>query len=348
MQKLNCISDTFLSCTYNTVHVYPLYIISVMKSPRFTGLSPTLAALLPPVAAQDASCASVKAKPRTKSASTAAAKSEEKPAPYVPDFLAKKNAHPRDAFITFDEGPHIYTVNGEQGFTSVTTFVHQQFPTFDAEAIVANILASDKYAYDPTYTYYGMTREAILADWDKNRNQSACAGTNMHRDIEYYFNRETVTNDSVEYQYFQQFVADYPDLVPYRTEWMVYHEFYKLSGSIDMVFENPDGTLQIYDWKRCKKIDKASFGGKTALTPCIAHMPDSNYWHYSIQLNMYKRILEDKYGKKVTGLYLVCLHPDNTHKNYERIPVPMLEADIQALLDTWQEKRAAGTVAKAH
>ena len=29
--------------------------------------------------------------------------------------LSKKNAHPRDEFITFEEGPHIYTVCGERG-----------------------------------------------------------------------------------------------------------------------------------------------------------------------------------------------------------------------------------------
>ena len=39
------------------------------------------------------------------------------------DYLAKTvNPHPRDAAITFDEGPHIYTVNGDSSFMSVTTF----------------------------------------------------------------------------------------------------------------------------------------------------------------------------------------------------------------------------------
>ena len=28
----------------------------------------------------------------------------------VPDYLAKKNHHPRDDHISFEEGPHIYTV----------------------------------------------------------------------------------------------------------------------------------------------------------------------------------------------------------------------------------------------
>jgi CRISPR/Cas system-associated exonuclease Cas4 (RecB family) len=261
----------------------------------------------------------------------------------LPDFLAKKNIHPRDEFITFDEGPHIYTVHGELGYTSVTTFVHKHFPSFDSDRIIANILKSPRHKTDPTYKYYNQTKEEIELAWEINRNQASGAGTKMHYDIECYFNELPVENDSTEFKYFQNFCKDFVDshdgLKPYRTEWMVYYEEYKISGSIDMIFENPDGTIQIYDWKRCKSIEYEAFGDSRAITPCIAHMPDSNYWHYSIQLNMYKMILEEKYGKKVTGLYLVCLHPDNPYKNYDRIEVPILTEEIQELLSWWQETK---------
>ena len=39
-----------------------------------------------------------------------------------PDKLAKINAHPRDCRITFDEGPHIYTVDGVQDYDLQTLF----------------------------------------------------------------------------------------------------------------------------------------------------------------------------------------------------------------------------------
>ena len=45
----------------------------------------------------------------------------------------------------------------------------------------------------------------------------------------------------------------------------------------------------------------------------------------------YKKILEDKYDKKVTDLYLVCLHPDK--KNYEKIKVADLQKDIEELFN---------------
>lgn len=247
-----------------------------------------------------------------------------------PTYLSTKNAHPRDAFISFEEGPHIYTVMGERNtYTSVTTWNHKHFPKFDADAIIDKMMKSKNWN-SPTYKYYGMTREQIKQMWDSKRDNSAGAGTNMHFDIECYYNELEVTNDSIEFQYFKKFVADFPDLKPYRTEWMVYYEELKLSGSIDMIFENPDGTIQIYDWKRSQEIVYDTPFGR-AITPCISHLPDTNYWHYSLQLNTYKKILEDKYGKTVTGLYLVCLHPDNPTKTYERIEVPILTKEMDDL-----------------
>ena len=43
-------------------------------------------------------------------------------------------------------------------------------------------------------------------------------------------------------------------------------------------------------------------------------------------------ILEHKYGKTVTTLCLVRLHPDNSYKTYERIEVPILEKEIDDLI----------------
>lgn len=247
----------------------------------------------------------------------------------VPTYLAQKNPHPRDQHIEFDEGPHIYTVYGKTGYTSVTTFIHQQFSHFDADGIIDGMIRRGKLN-DPTNKYYGMTKEQIKQAWDANRDAAAGAGTQLHYDIECFYNNITVNNDSIEYRYFQQFLADYPELKPYRTEWTVFYEEYKLSGSIDMIFENPDGTLQIYDWKRCREIVYDNHF-QSAETKCIAHLPDTNFWHYAIQLNTYKTILEHKYGKKITGLYLVCIHPDNPLRNYERIEVPVMEKEIADL-----------------
>ena len=247
-----------------------------------------------------------------------------------PDFLAKKNAHPRDEFISFDEGPHIYTIHGKQGYTSVTTWNHRHFEEFDADAIITNMLRGRRMK-DPTYKYFGMTREQIKDDWDNNRDQAAEAGTKMHYDIECYYNECSNENNSIEYEYFMNFTKAFPELKPYRTEWTVFHEELKLAGSIDMIFENENGDLLIYDWKRSREIVKTSNWNKSSNTEVISHIPDTNYWHYCLQLNTYKAILEAKYNKKVVGLYLVCLHPDNKNKNFQRIKVIDLQNEVKDL-----------------
>ena len=139
-----------------------------------------------------------------------------------------------------------------------------------------------------------------------------------------------VKNPSIEYEYFLRFHKQHSELEAYRTEWMIYDKELKLAGSIDMVFKNKDGTLSIYDWKRCKEIKKEN-RWDSAITECINHLPDTNYWHYSLQLNTYKAMLESKYGVKVKDLYLVCLHPNNKNNSYQKIKVPILKNEIKDL-----------------
>lgn len=251
----------------------------------------------------------------------------------VLDYLAKLNAHPRDARIQFEESTHIYTVDGDSNYMSVTTWNHHHFPKFDSKKIISQIVNSRKHKTDPEYKYYMMTAEQIEAMWNANRDGASSSGTNMHYDIECYYNQVEVTNDSIEYAYFRKFLEENPHLLPYRTEWMIYHEDLKIAGSVDMVYRNPDGTLLIYDWKRCKEIVKTNAYGSTATTECVRHLPDTNFWHYALQLNTYKTIIEEKYGAKVVGLCLVCLHPDNANGSYQIINVPFLEKEIAELFD---------------
>lgn len=243
-------------------------------------------------------------------------------------YLANLNPHERDACISFDEGPHIYTINGDSNYMSVTTWNHSHFEHFDADAIIKKMMSGKKWSESK---YYGMSVEEIKASWEKNRDEAASAGTKMHYDIESYYNKQIVKNDSKEYAYFMKFVETFPNLKPYRTEWMIWHKELRFAGSIDMVYEKEDGTLMIYDWKRSKEIKKTSAFDKYSHTECINHLPDTNFWHYSLQLNTYKAILEAKYGKTVSDLYLVCLHPNNS--SFQLIKVPDLKEEIKTLFE---------------
>lgn len=284
-----------------------------------------------------ASAATTTTTPTAKETTDAGASASSSSSLPEPTHLACLNPHPRDEHILFDAGPHTYTIYGEGGYTSVTTWIHSHFGHFNADAIISKMMRSPKW---PENKYYGMTREEIKAAWDANRDEAATAGTAMHYDIECFYNGMTPTNTSIEFRYFTEFEAARTNpetgfgrfLRPFRTEWMVYFEEAKLAGSIDMVYEDTrDGTLQIYDWKRSKEIKKTN-SFQSATTECISHLPDTNYWHYSLQLNLYRQILQRKYGKVVVGLYLVVLHPDNRSGTFERIKVPFLETEMADLL----------------
>ena len=249
------------------------------------------------------------------------------------DYLQKKNAHVRDANISFQDEGHIYTIkhggksdDGDTGFTSVTTWLHSLFEKFDADKIINNMMKSSRWSENK---YYGMTKSEIKDLWNANGQAASSAGTKLHYDIECTYNKMQVTNDSVEYKYFLEFYNKYCDLEPYRTEMLVYDEELRLSGSIDMIFRCSDGSFEIYDWKRSKEIVKVSKWGKWIKSDVLSHLPDTNYWHYSLQLNTYKAILIKKYGMNVQNLYLVVLHPDN--KTYLRILVPDLQKEVALL-----------------
>ena len=260
-----------------------------------------------------------------------------------PTYLAKQNPHPRDEQISFEETAHKYTITLENGiplenYISVTTWIHTLFSKFDADAIIVKMRNSNKW--NPQNKYYGKTDDEIKKLWNDNRDLAAQQGTQMHFDIECYYNNIYVKNDSIEFNYFRQFEQDrlsakelvfdesHSKMVPYRTEWVVFDEEYQFAGSIDMVYECPDtGNLRIYDWKRCKEIKKSNpFANATA--KCVDHLPDTNFWHYTLQLIMYKYILERKYNKKVEELCLVCLHPENKNGLYIKIKVPILIDEI--------------------
>ena len=245
------------------------------------------------------------------------------------DALARRNPHPRDQFITFDPGPHVYTVNADSGYTSVTTWLHSHFEAFDPDKTASRIT---ERGAQPGSKYYGMTKEEIMASWERNGREASEAGTALHENIERFYNGlpvGTEAREAADYGLFELFQKANAALVPYRTEWMVWDAELRLAGSIDMVFVNGDGSLSIYDWKRCKDIRKTAYGGRYSKTECIEHIPDSNYWHYALQLNVYAALLEKNYGKTVKNMSLVVLHP--RQRGPMVLSVPWLRSEVTAL-----------------
>ena len=68
----------------------------------------------------------------------------------------------------------------------------------------------------------------------------------------------------------------------------------------------------------------------------LDHLPDTNYWHYSLQLNIYRRILQELYGVVVSELALVVLHPNFDH--YRVIQLNMMDDEVEAMFQVRAER----------
>jgi len=233
-------------------------------------------------------------------------------------FLAQQNAHPFDARIQLTD-KHVYILdNSSKDMVSCTTFNGRFFKPFIKADAIANIMKSDKYLSDPDYKYYQKSTEVIEAEWEFSNK----AGTQLHNEIENFLNKVAVSNNSKEYGFFQSFLKDHKDYTPFRTEWIIFAETLRIAGSIDAVFKDPHGDYVIFDWKR-SVVTYSDF--ENAKYP-LEHFKDNTFVKYSLQLNMYRHILETFYGIKIKSMFIIELHPDNN--SYKKIAVERWEKEM--------------------
>ncbi len=255
------------------------------------------------------------------------------------------NRHERDERLHFDAREHVYTIDG-QVFRSVTTIVEDQFEKFDAD------YWAEKKALD-----LGLTPDEIKAQWAHKGEIARTLGTQMHEKIERYYlglpsspppqggrlrAGEPSPSGELEggqggldetYQLFLRFTRQY-HLTPYRTEWAIFDEDSRVAGTLDFL-DLQDGVFTIYDWKRSNKIlyqgqpDTVSRFGKTALQP-IGHIPDTTYWHYALQVSIYRYILEKNYHIRTAAGRLAIFHPDYGRPHV--VEVPYLREEAIAVL----------------
>lgn len=247
--------------------------------------------------------------------------------------LADLNKHERDKRIKFLDKGHKYWIDDDNtDLISCTTFIKKFLNEFDTDAVIDNIMKSEKYNNDPDYKYYGMKEDDIKKLWNDNSKKAMNNGTNLHLDIENFYNGIDIKNDSIEYKQFLNFYEEHKKMKIYRTEWLIFSDILKITGAIDAVFIDDNRELILCDWKRSKEINYKNFNNHKALYP-FDHLQDCNYSQYSLQLNLYRIIIETYYGFKVKEMFLVVMHPDNISGNYEKIMVPRMQKESEWLFD---------------
>ena len=243
------------------------------------------------------------------------------------DLLSSKNHYERDERIQFSDSDHTYLIDKKNKAVSVTELIGRYFPKFDKE-----------FWANKESIKTGKPKNEILKKWDELGKKARDLGTELHEQIENFYNsKEYIRSKELDkfFKFHKNHIQD--KYQPHRTEWRIFDEDKNLAGTVDMVYEKENGELFIFDWKRSKKIINSD-GSIEKNNPFenglngLSHLPSSDYVKYCLQQYIYKNILESKYDKKVSSMNLLILHPHL--ENYHIIQVESFKNETKYLLDS--------------
>jgi ATP-dependent exoDNAse (exonuclease V) beta subunit len=208
--------------------------------------------------------------------------------------------------VVFNSENHTYLKNGKN-LISVTSLVSKFKNVFDSEYWSAKIALRDN-----------KSQEQVLKEWKEKSKKSCEIGTAIHKIFEDYVDKKySIINDNLMFDFLQlennyyneflekkniaiKFIKDFflkERLTPLFTEYIVHNNF--IAGQVDCICKNKQGEIFIIDFKTNDKIETNSYGKN--LKGVLKEVPDSSFYHYSLQLSIYKQLL----NKEVKGLYLV-------------------------------------------
>ena len=225
--------------------------------------------------------------------------------------------------ITLNKETHEYKLDTDPGiaFTSVTTYVDKFFEGFDAQKIATKLVNNH-----PKYSSY--TVESLIAEW----NATADHGTKVHNEIEEWIKEGTEPSeikaingkDWLESYKLKSNIDVFSEVIIYSTE-------LSIAGTVDILAKNNDtGEYELIDWKTSKKIETVSFGNKMGTHDATKHIMDCNFYHYSVQLSLYRYILEEYYNIKINNQLIAHIRNDGVNA----IVAPYMKSEIREMLDS--------------
>ena len=157
----------------------------------------------------------------------------------------------------------------------------------------------------------GTEVEDIVSYWERKGEVARARGTLLHFHCEQMVNGRPIQQPhSTEFQQahalYEQLLA--AGLKPFRAEVNLYSTKLQVAGQADLLMRFNNGNVVVIDWKRSKEIKFENNWGH--LKYPLQHLPETNYYLYCLQLNMYGTMLETECGMTVVGYYLAVVHPD--------------------------------------
>jgi N-acetyl-anhydromuramyl-L-alanine amidase AmpD len=112
----------------------------------------------------------------------------------------------------------------------------------------------------------------------------------------------------------------------------------ELAGSVDFVGQKSDGSYVIMDWKTSKKLNDQGWDkayGKKAYYP-IEHVNDCEKNKYTMQLNLYKYILEQHYGLQISSMVIASFQ--ESYSPYFYTEVDDMGDEVRKILEDFRSK----------
>ena len=241
--------------------------------------------------------------------------------------------------IKFLEEGHQYFI-GDQEYIPVSNIIKRYEPVVDWDQKAAD------YAMK-----YGKRKEDVQKDWKLNNLKSTISGTRTHEFGESYTNvlcgHPELICEQNKPQYIKEYntmVATYPkeeavkkfydelekNLHPVGAEFKLSTEYLewaeRICGTCDLLFYDSDKDgYMLMDWKTNKSLIKefARTNG-IMMTGCMSKYIDEPLSHYTLQFNIYQKLLES-IGLKIIDRVLIWLKDDGT---YERISIPKIDDNV--------------------
>ena len=191
-------------------------------------------------------------------------------------------------------------------FQSVTGFLSQFKKPFDSEMIAARVAKSR-----------GTSKKVVLAEWKDISDIALTLGTNVHKWIEDYYNglNPAMPTDDRELDRVNKFLSLYNTklhkFTPIHQEFRLFSRKWGLAGTLDALFKLNEGRY-VGDWKTNKKFttDDTSEGRRQKLLYPFEDMWDNSLNGYSIQLSLYRLMLQEESGYETQGGFLVWIGPN--------------------------------------
>ena len=103
----------------------------------------------------------------------------------------------------------------------------------------------------------------------------------------------------------------------------------KISGTFDILAkDNNTGQYELIDWKTTKKIDTVSYGYRMGTDNATKDVMDCNFYHYALQLSLYRFLLEEYYGVMIHNQLIAHVQDEGVNA----IVAPYMKDEIVAML----------------